>query len=257
LFVEFLDKTQKDPITQLPKVYASSCIDLSSQSKNRNILNYVEQVVDSSRYYTIKIMSDTRSALIGFGFRERDDSVDFKEATQFYQNSIRRQEQAQVDASDHVSSADNSEDGIISRLAAKYVVPKLQEGEKIHINVKKTKAETLTSEGTPTPKKPASGAGFHLLKKPPPSSDPTHLEQLATTTIVQLSSVVSESSRYIEVAEGEQHILASMNNFHICPETQQQKASKEGDSNPPIENTCIGGLQQDSEMDDEEWSDFQ
>jgi len=39
---------------------------------------YVEPVVDSSRYFVLKITNDQRHAFIGFGFSDRNDAFDFK-----------------------------------------------------------------------------------------------------------------------------------------------------------------------------------
>ncbi|CAK9059299.1 unnamed protein product [Durusdinium trenchii] len=39
--------------------------------------HYVERVVDSSRYWVLKIVNGPRHAFIGFGFSERNDAFDF------------------------------------------------------------------------------------------------------------------------------------------------------------------------------------
>jgi Protein of unknown function (DUF1681) len=242
LYVDFLDKIRRDPITQQPTLYASSCIDLSAHSKNRNILNYVEQVADSSRYYTIKIVSGERSALIGFGFRERDDSVDFKEAIQFYQNSIRRQEQAMLDDSDGVLCTDDANDAGTSKLAAKYVVPKLQEGQKIHINIKKKNSDSHISSVAPSTNIKKE-SGLLVLRKPPPSSEQIHQTQLATTSL-PLPPNVSDIANKIDESVLDPKLSLSSNYIN--------KDTKNLDNETKQDELC-----QNLEDDDEEWSDFQ
>jgi Protein of unknown function (DUF1681) len=269
LYVDFLDKIQKDPITEQPKVFASSCINLSSQSNNTNVLSYVEQVVDSSRYYTIKIMSGTRTAMIGFGFRERDDSIDFKEAIQFYQNSINRQKQVQIlssPANDNNNTNGSHQEIIESKLAAKYVVPKLQEGQKMHIKIKKktdngsTDTDTSSIASRSKTNKTGAGAGLFLLKKPPSSSDQIQQEGSAiipaplspnvdTTSNAGIPTTLPLQVPFKDSESGtiQQNLSMTLNALHFNGQnfdTQQQQSG-------------VLNSQQEPAYDDEEWSDFQ
>lgn len=55
--------------------------------------HYVQPVGDSSRYYAIRVTDDKggREAIIGLGFRERDESADFRQCLVNYENAIARE----------------------------------------------------------------------------------------------------------------------------------------------------------------------
>jgi hypothetical protein len=61
-----------------------------------NILNFVDAVIDSSRYYVVRIKDpkSTRTTLIGVGFRERDDAFDLKNCLNEYVKFINRMDLA-------------------------------------------------------------------------------------------------------------------------------------------------------------------
>merc|ERR1740138_1220088 len=44
---------------------------------NGDHTSYVERVVDSSRYFVLKITNGARHAFIGLGFEDRNDAFDF------------------------------------------------------------------------------------------------------------------------------------------------------------------------------------
>jgi adaptin ear-binding coat-associated protein 1/2 len=162
-------------------LFCQSVIDLSSASPDAPKLTLeqlVEAAVDTSRYFVTRIQGPTKdggkkgghgaaaSALIGFGFRERDTAVDFRESIQFYQRAMQREQKA-----------DQS-----SQHASEYSIPKLGEDEKIHVNFggaggkKKKVSATITKApagGSSAPSPGASGSSSAplLLKKPPPPSD--------------------------------------------------------------------------------------
>lgn len=133
------------------ELFACAKIDLTRQDKGAKLsLEYfVETVVDSSRYFVVRIVSDTgREARIGFGFRDRDEAIDFRESLQYYVKSIQRQEEAAHFEVHHPELHLSSLEG----------------EEKIHINMGGKKTSTPKS-----PKKTASGGSALLLKKPPPA----------------------------------------------------------------------------------------
>ena len=121
---------------------------------NKQVEHFVESVVDSSRYFVMRISDEKsgRHANIGVGFRERDDASNFRMALQDYERSLQREKTAEV----------------------VHMLPEvgnltLKEGEKIHIDFK-GKSSTTTIKGKPTvAAKPSSGGALPLLKKPPPS----------------------------------------------------------------------------------------
>jgi adaptin ear-binding coat-associated protein 1/2 len=161
-------------------LFCQSEIDLSSppgstpDAPKLSMEQMVEGAVDTSRYFVTRIQGPTKeggmkkghaaSALIGFGFRERDTAVDFRESLQFYQRAMQREQQADQ-SSQHLSE---------------YTIPKLGEDEKIHVNFggaggKKKLSTTITkapASGSSGPSPGTSGSSAPLLlKKPPPPSD--------------------------------------------------------------------------------------
>lgn len=138
-------------------LFACSKIDLKREENGKKLsLEYfVENVVDSSRYFVLRIVDEKsgREARIGFGFRERDEATDFRESLQYYMRSIQREEEGQ-------EAIHSQYDGLGEKL-------KLGEGEKIHINLGKSKKSTISK--TPDKKKSSGGGGPFLLKKPPPA----------------------------------------------------------------------------------------
>lgn len=150
-------------------VFAKAKIDLaatnsSAGGKKLSMEYFVESVVDSSRYFVVRILDENsgREARIGFGFRDREEATDFRESLNFYQKSIRRKEEA-AEAAKHFAS-DNNNDS--STTAAKL---SLGEGEKIHINLGKGKSKKSTITKSTPDKAPGSTGKPMLLKKPPPA----------------------------------------------------------------------------------------
>lgn len=148
------------------KLFALSCIDASQP-----ITRSVEPVTDSSRYFVCQIMqpgqqqaasaasgsggaSKPKTALLGFGFRDRDVAVDLLGNLQQFTRSIEREREAKN-----------------MKVAS---IPTLEKGEKIHIEIKGMKhrhSHDKTSMSS-SPSKSAGGGPF-LLKKPPPGSHAT------------------------------------------------------------------------------------
>jgi len=144
------------------KLFAQSIVDCSVKEGSddeppKRIQYWLEQVVDSSRYFTLRILGGQgREATIGFGFRDREQATDLRESMQHYENSIRREQEA----AKHSNSA------------LQYHIPKLAEGEKMHINTGKdgdtasAKKDSKSAASATDGKKKAVPL---LLKKPPPS----------------------------------------------------------------------------------------
>jgi len=92
LIFRFLQK-EDDPNSLT--VFAKAQIDVTAKDNAQKLSMeyFVESVVDSSRYFVVRIVDDKsgREARIGFGFRDRDEATDFREALNFYQKSIRRE----------------------------------------------------------------------------------------------------------------------------------------------------------------------
>ena len=150
-------------------VFAKAKIDLSATNaggKKLSMEYFVESVVDSSRYFVVRILDESsgREARIGFGFRDREEATDFRESLNFYQKSIRRKEEA-AEAAKHFANDSDS--------AAATAKLSLGEGEKIHINLGKGKSKKSTITKSTPDKAPGSTGKPMLLKKPPPAGGAT------------------------------------------------------------------------------------
>lgn len=155
----------QDPLdSSSVQIFAQSKIDLSapkgSNDKKLSLEYFVENVVDSSRYFVVRILDDRsgREARIGFGFRDRDSATDFREALQYFVKSLKRQEEAAAAA--------------LHFQEEQHLNLSLQQGEKIHLQLPgsshdKTNKSPI-SKTTPDSKPKATGGPF-LLKKPPPA----------------------------------------------------------------------------------------
>lgn len=143
------------------KLFALSKIEGEGSSINN--IN-VETVMDSSRYFVCKILQSnpndatkkSRTALLGFGFREREIAIDLLGNLQQFRQSIDRE----LEAKDLASKTK--------------AIPTLAEGEKIHISLPGGKGGKSTTVKSPKPK--GSGTPV-LLKKPPPGASAIDLPE--------------------------------------------------------------------------------
>jgi Protein of unknown function (DUF1681) len=145
--------------------------DTTKSSETHPIRHWIEGTVDSSRYFTLRIVSTAngREAFIGFGFRDRDQATDLREALQFYEASMRREYEATV---------------ISTTPGSKYTISKLAEGERIHIRTGKEGnggGDSSNSSIVKSKKKETSTQSLPvLLKKPPPA--PVNIGNSFTTS---------------------------------------------------------------------------
>lgn len=116
----------------------------------------VEPVVDSSRYFILKIENQGKHAFVGVGFAERNHAFDFNSALQDHQRYVRqrKEEKEAVNRLDSLPKKDYS----------------LKEGEKIIVDVRIKKPEG--SPGISIMDKFGSTANntSDMLLPPPPSS---------------------------------------------------------------------------------------
>ena len=143
------------------KLFALSKIEGEGSSINN--IN-VETVMDTSRYFVCKILQSNpnaaettsksnRTALLGFGFRERDIAIDLLGNLQQFKQSIDRE----LEAKDLASKTK--------------AIPTLAEGEKLHIRIPGGR-EGRSPKSKSSNKGSSSFSGTPiLLKKPPPSAD--------------------------------------------------------------------------------------
>ncbi|KAL7554430.1 hypothetical protein ACHAWF_017875 [Thalassiosira exigua] len=153
-------------------LFAQSVIQVDFSNPSHKIEHWVNPVVDSSRYFAVRI-KDSRSgreAFIGVGFRERTDATNFRMSIEDYINSLKREERAaelheQFEQSLKVGDADVAEE--------KLPLPKsslsLKEGEKLHINIKSKGGSSAKKPLSPKTKK--GSVELIGLKKPPPPPD--------------------------------------------------------------------------------------
>ena len=73
------------------KLFALCSIDLVS--KEPPLEHYVEAVLDSTRYFVVRVTDEKagREALIGLGFRDREEAADFRAALSKYETDIKRE----------------------------------------------------------------------------------------------------------------------------------------------------------------------
>lgn len=72
------------------KLFALCTIDLVE--KDQPLEHYVEAVLDSTRYFVVRVTDEKagREALIGLGFREREEAGDFRAALNKYEADAAR-----------------------------------------------------------------------------------------------------------------------------------------------------------------------
>lgn len=110
---------------------------------------YCEPVIDSSRYWVLKVVNGSRHAFIGFGFSDRNDAFDFKVCLQDFKSTFVDRDK-EVEASVTAPMKDLS----------------LKEGEKISVSiagVTGTRRRSQESSGA------ATSGPFGLLPPPPPA----------------------------------------------------------------------------------------
>lgn len=74
------------------KLFALCTIDVVK--KDKPIEHYVEAVLDSTRYFVIRVTDEKagREALIGLGFREREEAADFRAALEKYEHDVHKEQ---------------------------------------------------------------------------------------------------------------------------------------------------------------------
>lgn len=225
-----------------PHLFAQCHIHIQFSDKPTKMEHWVEAVVDSSRYFVIRISDETtgREAHIGMGFRERSDATNFKLGLQDYENALRRERKAEAihvayetthpleegesgsgdsAAADRGSSGPKSPVSAVSKLS-------LQDGEKIHIHLKGTpdkprRAQQEKRDGH------AVGKGGLLLRKPPPPASPA-----------------PASDRQVEISPA-------------CIKTLVAGEENGGAVVPPVLDASSTAAVAESDVDDDEWGDFE
>jgi len=87
LLVVFSYKKEGRP----PALFAVCKIELVDT--NHSMSHYVQPVGDSSRYFAVRVTDEKggREAIVGLGFREREEAADFGQCLTNYNNAIARE----------------------------------------------------------------------------------------------------------------------------------------------------------------------
>lgn len=146
-------------------LFAQSNVAVDLSNPSHTIEHWVNLVIDSSRYFAVRIKDakSGREAFVGVGFRERTDATNFRMSIEDYINSLKREEKAallqkQFEQSSLGSSASGENRDINFEQNSSL---SLKEGEKLHITMKSNRAN-------PNRSLPKSKRGMAGLKKPPP-----------------------------------------------------------------------------------------
>lgn len=163
--------------------FAQSNIRVDLTNPSHKIEHWVNPVVDSSRYFALRIKDSKtgREAFIGVGFRERTDATNLRMSIEDYINSLKREDKAaalrkkfeeSLSLGDQ-SSKDGGHDADGENLPIAKSSLTLKEGEKLHINIKNKrvnpniKNKRVNPVDKQSPKVKGTG-GMIGLKKPPP-----------------------------------------------------------------------------------------
>ncbi|KAL0946811.1 hypothetical protein HGRIS_012980 [Hohenbuehelia grisea] len=125
----------------------------------------IDSVLDSSRYFTVRVEDAGRKAYIGMGFAERSDSFDFNVALQDYTKRYKAARAPPVDDSEPTTTST-----VASGPKKDYT---LKEGQTFSINIpgrsSGNSGGSLLGSGSTSSSSSGSSGGIPLLP-PPPSS---------------------------------------------------------------------------------------
>jgi len=143
------------------KLEDSNTGELFAQCEYKEDNNSVEPVIDSSRYFVLRIedQASGKHAYIGMGFQERSEAFDFNVALQDFTKHLKNENAPKPE----------------------YTGPKVdyswKEGETININIGKLKKSTSSTKNniptTPPNQNTSSNPNDFILLPPPPSNKAT------------------------------------------------------------------------------------
>ena len=172
-------------------------------------MNFVDGVIDSSRYYVLRLQdrTSTRSALMGIGFRERDTAFDFKNALNDYVRYVDRvatadkaktvrdeiHQQESSGKTVESTSKDPARDSVVASLSQHRDLS-IPHGQKIKIKSKLLKG--VGSSDIATQLAPSKSEPSHFLKKhqlaPPPQSSSSNESSVSVAVPPQDLDVTDE-----------------------------------------------------------------
>ncbi|VDM03932.1 unnamed protein product [Schistocephalus solidus] len=152
----------------------------------------VEQVLDSSRYFAIRLMADNgRTMYVGIGFAERSDSFDFNVAIQDHFTHQKQEEEAERQASHPQPSEPALDLG-------------LKEGQRLRLNINtKRSGEGVSASKTASRPMPSlklgTPAGPGLLPPPPPPTGSRSRSNRAVPSAPTVAPSVSSFCSFFSV----------------------------------------------------------
>jgi hypothetical protein len=143
--------------------FAQSTIKVDLNKPGNQLEHWVVPVVDSSRYFALRIRDPNtgREAFIGIGFRERLDATNFRMSMEDYVNSLKREMKAKEMHEQYEQSVEDKSDDLGTTEPTGPSQFSLKEGEKIHVNIKSKTPKKRPSNSS-------SGTGLVGLRPPPP-----------------------------------------------------------------------------------------
>lgn len=148
--------------------FAQSIIQANLSKAGNQIEHWVVPVVDSSRYFALRIQDPNtgREAFIGIGFRERLDATNFRMSMEDYVGSLKREMKAKEMHDQYEQQVERKASAEGDGTTSEHQGPSqfsLKEGEKIHVAIKNKSTRKRQSNS-------CSGTGFVGLRPPPPPS---------------------------------------------------------------------------------------
>lgn len=153
-------------------LFLETVVDLAGTDKK--LSQAIEGVVDSSRYFVLRVEKGKRHTYVGIGFRERDAAFSFKAGMQDFQRSVDRSRLAarRAAAGEGGAGGDDAAATDDGGAAAALADMRLETGKKIHVTLGHGR------DGKPRQRKAGAGSAAAaapggLLLTPPPKSGAT------------------------------------------------------------------------------------
>lgn len=170
-----------------------------------DIIYFVDAVIDSSRYYVLRLKDrmSTRSLLVGIGFRERDTAFDFKNCLNDYVRYVDRMSAAEKSKAMWADDHREIEGKVTSDMTEKTgadVTPSLSlsrhrdlsipAGQKITIKCKLLKSTDMKCEERITAQMPSKILPRQTVLSPPPQARTTSMTSSSVPLTLNQSAAV-------------------------------------------------------------------
>lgn len=176
--------------------FAQSTIKVDLDKLGNQLEHWVVPVVDSSRYFALRIRDPNtgREAFIGIGFRERLDATNFRMSMEDYVNSLKREMKAKKMHEQYEQSIEKKEGTDESEPMGPSQFS-LKDGEKIHVNVNRKSPRVKRQTNS------RSRTGLTGLRPPPPPGSAIQAKDTVVdddSTPAKLTDIVSEDDEFGE-----------------------------------------------------------